>query len=50
MPKRPRKGADNIPARVVAPISVNFGRSILTDLAAAPWPMIISSRKSSIAG
>ena len=38
------------PARVVAPTRVNFARSILTERAAGPSPMMRSSWKSSIAG
>src|ERR671910_825839 len=34
MPKRSRNGVVRSPARVVAPISVNFGSSILTERAA----------------
>jgi hypothetical protein len=50
MPKRSRSGVVSRPARVVAPTSVNFARSILTERAAGPSPMIRSSWKSSIAG
>ena len=38
------------PDRVVAPTSVNGGRSIVSVRAAAPWPKTMSSRKSSSAG
>ena len=50
MPKRSRSGLVNRPARVVAPTSVNFASSILTERAAGPSPMMRSSWKSSIAG
>ena len=50
MPKRSRSGLVNRPARVVAPTSVNLARSILTERAAGPSPMMRSSWKSSIAG
>jgi hypothetical protein len=43
MPKRSRSGVVSSPARVVAPISVNFERSIRTDRAAGPSPIIRSS-------
>ena len=36
--------------RVVAPTSVNGGRSSVSVRAAAPWPKTMSSRKSSSAG
>ena len=38
------------PVRVVAPMSVNFARSMRTERAAGPSPMMRSSWKSSIAG
>ena len=38
------------PAFVVAPIKVNLGSSSLIDLALGPFPIIISSAKSSNAG
>ena len=41
-PKRSLNGAVSIPALVVAPTSVNFGRSSRIDLAFAPFPIIIS--------
>jgi len=50
MPKRSRSGVVSSPARVVAPISVNGGSSSVTTLAPAPWPMVIGSRRSFIAG
>ena len=51
MPKRSRNGVVSRPARVVvAPISVNGARSIFTERAAGPAPMMRSSWKSSIAG
>jgi hypothetical protein len=50
MPKRSRSGDVKSPARVVAPTSVNGGRSSLIDRAAGPSPIMISSWKSSIAG
>src|SRR4051795_10044673 len=50
MPKRSRSGVVSRPVRVVAPISVNFGRSSVSVRAAGPWPTMMSSRKSSSAG
>ncbi len=50
MPKRSRSGEVSSPARVVAPTSVNGGRSILIERAAGPSPIMMSSWKSSIAG
>src|SRR6185437_7432035 len=50
MPKRSRNGAVSIPARVVAPISVNGGRSNVIERAAGPSPIIMWSWESSIAG
>ncbi len=50
MPKRERSGGVIIPARVVAPIKVNFGNGSVTLRALGPWPMMRSSLKSSIAG
>ena len=44
MPKRSRSGVDSSPARVVAPTSVNGGRSSVTTRAPAPWPIVIGSR------
>jgi hypothetical protein len=38
-----RSGEVNEPARVVAPIRVNGGRSILIERAAGPSPIMISS-------
>ena len=49
-PKRSRRGADSWPARVVAPIRVNFGRSSRMELADGPLPMMMSMAKSSMAG
>ena len=43
MPKRSRSGVVSRPVRVVAPISVNGGRSIRTERAAGPSPIIRSS-------
>ena len=43
MPKRSRSGEDSMPARVVAPISVNLGRSRRMERAAGPLPMMMSS-------
>ena len=40
MPKRARSGDVSSPARVVAPISVNFCSGTFTDLAPGPWPII----------
>ena len=50
MPKRSRSGVVSSPALVVAPISVNAGRSMVTTRAPAPWPTVIGSRRSSMAG
>ena len=50
MPKRSRSGEESMPRRVVAPISVNRGRSSRMLRAPGPLPMMISSAKSSIAG
>ena len=50
MPKRSRSGLVSMPARVVAPTSVNGGRSSLTLRAAGPSPIMMSIWKSSIAG
>ena len=50
MPKRSRSGVVSSPARVVAPISVNGGRSSVTTFAPAPTPSVIGSWPSSIAG
>src|SRR5690606_1680077 len=50
MPKRSRSGDVSRPARVVAPTSVNGGRSSLMERAAGPSPITMSSWKSSIAG
>ena len=50
IPKRSRSGVVSRPARVVAPISVNGGRSSVTTFAPAPWPIVIGSRRSSMAG
>ena len=41
-PKRSRRGADSCPARVVAPMRVNLGRSSRTELAEGPLPMMMS--------
>ena len=43
MPKRSRSGVVSNPARVVAPTKVKGERSILTERAAGPAPMIRSS-------
>ncbi len=50
MPKRSRSGLVKSPARVVAPMSVKGARSIFTERAAGPSPMMRSSWKSSMAG
>ena len=50
MPKRARSGDVSSPARVVAPISVNGCSGTFTDRALGPWPITMSSSKSSIAG
>ena len=49
-PKRSRSGVLSRPARVVAPMRVNGGRSRLTTRAPAPWPTVMGSRRSSMAG
>src|SRR5581483_2336698 len=49
-PKRSRSGVVRRPVRVVAPTSVNGGRSSVSVRAAGPWPTTMSSRKSSSAG
>ena len=48
MPKRSRNGEVSSPARVVAPTSVNGGRSILIERAPGPSPIMMSSWKSSM--
>ncbi len=50
MPKRSRNGADSIPARVVAPTSVNRFSGSFSVLAYAPRSTTKSIWKSSIAG
>ena len=50
MPNRARSGAESRPARVVAPMSVNGWSGTLTERAPGPWPIMMSSSKSSIAG
>ena len=50
MPKRSRSGEVSRPARVVAPTSVNGGRSSLIERAPGPSPIMMSSWKSSSAG
>ena len=50
MPKRPWSGWESRPGRVVAPISVNGGRSTFIVRAIGPSPIMTSSRKSSMAG
>ena len=49
MPKRPRRGAVMRPARVVAPMRVNFLILSLWLRAPGPWPMTMSRLKSSMA-
>ena len=49
-PKRSLSGAVRAPAFVVAPISVNRGKSSRIDRADGPFPIIMSSAQSSIAG
>src|SRR4051795_13295186 len=44
MPKRSRSGVVSSPARVVAPMRVNGGRSMVTTRAPAPWPTVIGRR------
>ena len=48
MPKRSRNGEVSRPARVVAPTSVNGGRSSLIERAPGPSPIIRSSCESSM--
>ena len=43
MPKRSRSGEVSMPARVVAPMSVNFGRSSRMERADGPLPIMMSS-------
>ena len=43
-------GGVNSPVLVVAPTNVKRGRSIFTERAPGPWPMMRSSWKSSMAG
>ena len=43
IPNLSLNGVDSEPAFVVAPISVNLGRSSLIDLALGPFPIIISN-------
>ena len=43
MPKRSRSGVVSSPVRVVAPISVKRARSMRTERAAGPSPMMRSS-------
>ena len=50
MPKRSRSGLVSMPARVVAPTSVNGCRSSLIERAAGPSPIMMSIWKSSSAG
>src|SRR5436190_7343386 len=50
MPKRSRSGLVSMPARVVAPTSVNGGRSSLTLRAAGPSQIMMPIWKSSSAG
>ena len=50
MPNLSLRGADSIPALVVAPTRVNLGRSRRIDLAVGPLPIMMSIAKSSIAG
>ena len=47
---RERAKGISMPARVVAPTSVNGGRSSLTERAAGPSPIMMSIWKSSSAG
>ncbi len=49
-PNLSRNGPVSMPARVVAPISVNLFRFSRNDVAPAPLPVEMSSAKSSIAG
>ena len=48
-PKRSRSGAGSSPARVVAPVTVNGGRSNGIEVAPTPLPTTTSTRKSSMA-
>ena len=43
MPKRSRSGEVICPARVVAPMRVNLGRSMRIERADGPLPMMMSS-------
>ena len=43
MPNRALSGDVSNPARVVAPMSVNFCSGTLTDRALGPWPITMSS-------
>ena len=43
MPNAARSGEVSSPARVVAPISVNFCSGTFTDRALGPWPITMSS-------
>ena len=49
-PKRSRSGPVISPVRVVAPMRVKRGRSRRIERAAGPFPITMSSWKSSIAG
>ena len=50
IPNLSLRGVVRDPAFVVAPINVNLGKFILIDFAVGPFPNIMSSLKSSIAG
>ena len=43
MPNRDRSGEVSSPARVVAPMSVNFWSGTLIERAPGPWPITMSS-------
>ena len=49
MPKRSRRGAESIPARVVAPTRVNLLTAMWMEFAMGPLPVTISTAKSSMA-
>ena len=50
MPKRDRSGDVSSPVRVVAPMSVKRSTGTFTDRALGPWPITMSTSKSSRAG
>ena len=50
MPKRSLNGPDSSPAFVVAPIRVNFGKGTRRVFTVCAFPVVMSRKKSSIAG